>query len=480
MSMGPVYRKDTPAEKAAQREKRIAASIKARAIPWTKDNWREHMAAETAATGDKLSLQQLPGIGKYIPEMLDVTGGIGSMASALGSAPLRANQQNSLLPYAAAVGIPLVAGALGGVGANSTGQFANNMVNPLAGTGSIAKAIRDKLTSKFTKGNKNKVFIEQYLTSNKKGKILLPLDKEKLKQEVFSDNKATTLYDEADWAEAEPIIDSRIKYDDLPNLIAEQGESFRRKYGTRYTEEDLSLFAKMEAINKDRLQNQTFFSLDSDKSLSDSFIDKHQIAKEYTPIDELLTDAYTKGYDSRINNRVGHHKADANISFYKKEVAPKLEELIKKNKLKSPEVLYRGEADYLIKKVWRNGVKQPKGTIRYSELQKGDIFKPGSFVSTSISESKAKNFGAISSEIAAPAGQSVLFPNATGVRNFFPEKEVLLPKKLKFRVEEVTDTPVQGRLTEGPDILKRYYRHSITNPYLMAGAIAGATQLKQE
>lgn len=142
MSMGSFYRKDTAAEIAAQREQRIAASQKARAVPWTKNNWRERMAAETAATADKLSLQQLPVVGKYIPNVLDVTAGLGSMASALGSAPLKAKQEDSLMPYVTAVATPLIGGAVGGIGAKTTGQFLNNMANPLAGMLSISKLIK--------------------------------------------------------------------------------------------------------------------------------------------------------------------------------------------------------------------------------------------------------------------------------------------------------------------------------------------------
>lgn len=135
-------RKATPAELAAQREKRIIASVEARKIPWTKDNWRERMAAETAAIGDKVSLQQIPVIGKHIPSMLDATGTLGQMASALGSAPLRAKNSNSVVPYVTAVGMPLVAGALGGVGARNTAQFSNNIVNPLAGLSNVTGIIK--------------------------------------------------------------------------------------------------------------------------------------------------------------------------------------------------------------------------------------------------------------------------------------------------------------------------------------------------
>lgn len=152
----PAYmkqRKDTAQEIAAQREQRIVASVKARDIPWTKDNWREKMAAETSATGDKLSLQQLPIVGKYIPGALDATAGIGHMASSLGSAPLHAKQSNSLMPYVAAVGMPLAAGALGGLGAKNVKQFANNMLNPLAGIVDIKKGVNKILPTAHTRSN---------------------------------------------------------------------------------------------------------------------------------------------------------------------------------------------------------------------------------------------------------------------------------------------------------------------------------------
>lgn len=92
----------------------------------------ELLAQETQAIGDKISLQNIPGVGQYIPDMLDVTGGIGSMASNLGALPLNLNRGNygqALLSVAA----PLATGALAGIGTENTGQFVNNLVNPLAG-----------------------------------------------------------------------------------------------------------------------------------------------------------------------------------------------------------------------------------------------------------------------------------------------------------------------------------------------------------
>lgn len=100
----------------------------------------ELLAQETQAIGDKISLQNIPGVGQYIPDILDVTGGIGSMASGLGSIPLNLNRGNygqALLSVAS----PLATGALAGVGSPTVGQFVNNLANPLAGTGDLAKNV---------------------------------------------------------------------------------------------------------------------------------------------------------------------------------------------------------------------------------------------------------------------------------------------------------------------------------------------------
>lgn len=109
---------------------RIKAANKAQAeqgFPTTRQEW----ADQTQAIGDKMSLQNLPVVGKYIPDLLDVTGDIGNMASSLGSAPLRAQQNDSYTPYITSIGMPLIAGALAGKGAATTGQFVENIASPL-------------------------------------------------------------------------------------------------------------------------------------------------------------------------------------------------------------------------------------------------------------------------------------------------------------------------------------------------------------
>ena len=92
----------------------------------------EVIANSTAALGDKLSLQRLPGIGQYIPDVLDVTKGLGDMAAGFGAIPDNLNK-GQYSQAALNLGLPLLTGALGGLGTTTRGQFLNNLVNPLAG-----------------------------------------------------------------------------------------------------------------------------------------------------------------------------------------------------------------------------------------------------------------------------------------------------------------------------------------------------------
>lgn len=100
----------------------------------------ELLAQETQAIGDKISLQNIPGVGQYIPDMLDVTGGLGSMASNLGALPLNLNRGNYGQAFLS-VAAPLATGALAGASSPTMGQFVNNIANPLAGTGDLAKNV---------------------------------------------------------------------------------------------------------------------------------------------------------------------------------------------------------------------------------------------------------------------------------------------------------------------------------------------------
>ena len=103
----------------------------------------EGIANSTAALGDKLSLQRLPGIGQYIPDVLDVTKGLGDMAAGLGAIPDNLNK-GDYSQAALNIGLPLLTGALAGLGTTTRGQFLNNLVNPMVGTGDILNNLGNK------------------------------------------------------------------------------------------------------------------------------------------------------------------------------------------------------------------------------------------------------------------------------------------------------------------------------------------------
>lgn len=117
------------------------------------DSWTaEGFKNSTAAIGDKLSLQRLPIVGDYIPDVLDVTGGIGQMASGLGNIPQNL-QKGEYGQAALNLVLPLATGALAGMGATTTGRFANNLINPFAGAGKLkyrenVPTIKNSITGK--------------------------------------------------------------------------------------------------------------------------------------------------------------------------------------------------------------------------------------------------------------------------------------------------------------------------------------------
>ena len=105
----------------------------------SQDNWeafdpdnitRENLAESSAGLESQFRYDDKP---NFFDDYINPLNMIGGMASNLGQAPLQAEQSNSFLPYATAIGLPLTVGALSGFGAPSTGQFVNNVVNPLAG-----------------------------------------------------------------------------------------------------------------------------------------------------------------------------------------------------------------------------------------------------------------------------------------------------------------------------------------------------------
>jgi hypothetical protein len=99
------------------------------------ERWsREGLAATTAATPERFRWfpKDVGGAGEFVDNYLNPMRLIGKMAAGLGEAPLRAKEENSVMPYLTAVGTPLVAGALGI-------NPAKDMINPLRNVYNIGR-----------------------------------------------------------------------------------------------------------------------------------------------------------------------------------------------------------------------------------------------------------------------------------------------------------------------------------------------------
>lgn len=143
------------------RKERLIDAEKASNTPYTSDNWQDVLARTSQATGDKLRFSDKA---NFFDDYINPFSMIGSMAAGVGSIP-QDLQQGEYTKAALALGIPLSAGALGGIGAKSTGQFVNNMINPLVGFGSKSGDVNDVVTS-LRKELSEKGIISQQKTLN--------------------------------------------------------------------------------------------------------------------------------------------------------------------------------------------------------------------------------------------------------------------------------------------------------------------------
>jgi hypothetical protein len=211
---------------------------------------------------------------------------------------------------------------------------------------------------------------------------------------------------------------------------------------------------------------------------SQDFIKKHDLKNpsvQYTKPEQVATNAFTDSkYNSDINSRYYNPKNIGSVKgtrFFKKEVGAHLENAVKKTKLKSDEILHSGMHDWEVKSVYRGG-KRLTDKINFSDLEPGDVWKPGSFMSTTINDKVSQGFGNIQNKIRAPKGQSVLFTNATEVGMYPTEREAVLPSKLRFKV-------THKRHGVDPGGREYYnYSHKIVNPYTVAGAIGSTTMFQ--
>jgi hypothetical protein len=199
------------------------------------------------------------------------------------------------------------------------------------------------------------------------------------------------------------------------------------------------------------------------KKIHSDFLQTHKPNLDLTTEEELVLDAYARGYDRLINARESEKAAP----FYQEEIAPMLEKSILKSKFQQPQTLIRGTRNFDINNgasVIRNG--ETLQDLKFSDLKEGDLFVPKSFTSTSITRNKpettlgfeapltgfterAENLDYV---INAPAGQSYLYPNASNIQHFPQEMEAILPKDLQFKLDRIASDVERGYLGTAADI----------------------------
>ena len=132
---------------AAERDLRIAKSYGAQnKDTFGNPEWRSVLAEETGAIGDKLRISNEE---NFFDDYINYAAWIGNMASSLGQSPLRAQQEDSYMPYLKAVGEPLVMGAIGPYIGKAVGYVTKPIVN--AATKKITPLLDNLMLSGFKK-----------------------------------------------------------------------------------------------------------------------------------------------------------------------------------------------------------------------------------------------------------------------------------------------------------------------------------------
>ncbi len=178
-----------------------------------------------------------------------------------------------------------------------------------------------------------------------------------------------------------------------------------------------------------------------------------------TPQERVLMSAYTHGYDSNFNRRDhSFYNISQDLQDYYNQLSNQFNKSVQKNQFNNPNILDRGTYDYTVELVDASG--QPIDRKLRSELQVGDIFKDEGFLSTSLPHNNL--WGNQLERIIVPEGgvQSYAFPNSMRSSVFPNENEIILPKGLIRRVEEVY-----------PNKRNRETFTTILNPYEKGGKV---------
>jgi hypothetical protein len=175
------------------------------------------------------------------------------------------------------------------------------------------------------------------------------------------------------------------------------------------------------------------------------------------PQERALMSAYQYGYDGYFNNRPTLNNIPTNLKNYFGELSDQFNTAVQKNKITKDVTLNRSVGDYVLD-YWDPVANKSIGRGLRSELQVGDVYKDAGFMSTSLPHYDYGG-GKYTDKIIVPGGgvQSYAFPNATSYGQFMGEQEVILPKGLIRRVEDV---PEPGKVIT-----------SILNPYKNGGQL---------
>ena len=136
----------------AERAYRENQSNEAQKLPFNEQISAKGIAQAVTGTGERGRL--FPNAKNNIEDWVNPAIWIGDMASNLGNAP-KDIEEGNYGKAAMSVLSPLAMGAVGGIGAKTTGQFTNNLVNPFAGTGQVIDNLGNKYLPNAYKLNPN-------------------------------------------------------------------------------------------------------------------------------------------------------------------------------------------------------------------------------------------------------------------------------------------------------------------------------------
>ena len=348
----------------------------------------------------------------------------GDMTKEVGTVPKNIKDGN-YVEAALGIGMPLLGGALASKAKGLS--FVNEVFNPFAGLGNIVKPKKVEDNAKNINklvGKKNEAQLVEKTLPSTPNTNKLPVYPEK------GIVPSSTPYN---------IINRRFRH--TPDILEDLKNTYRaeweQKYGKVYDEKDLGLYAKMRDIENNPVIQNTNKKIDKDVV---KVLQRQKTDLKYTPREELIIDAYTRGYDNVLNKR-----KKVNHKFYDDVVRPELEQLLLKNKTSKPQTVHRATYNHDAT-VERNGQII---TIPFEDLQEGDIYVPNIFLSTTINKHSSNQFGDIGMEIRLPKNQSYGLFGAVPSNTYSDvEKELLLPEKLKYKVDKVEKSTKLKDLSE--------------------------------